>query len=346
MRPSAPCRSAGLATSTASTAILTPAAAQPVQARLHLGRSRPGPRARSARSGPRSTRAPGPGPARPRPSARLISTTSVGPSGNSPAPGVSAGTIAVSCARPAVSITSSRNRPGSAAANRRAARSPSALSGTRSTVIPSSGCSACRLAQNPVNPGPCVTTTSCPLPIASWAAASATAPACGLAGSLTMASARPAAGSSRKSSLTNGPNDSPTAARTRQGPSSAGGTGSATGRSSSMKQRAHGPTPATSASASAGAPAVGAAAVLPAARAVPVAPGPEAGPAAVPRWPPSRPDAWPVAPGAVCRSGALRGAGVWPAEPGTDSRSAVMPGARAAASGAGSCSAAPPGAGA
>ncbi len=192
-------RSAALAMSTSSTLTRTPA---------DLSRSRPA-----------SSSGATPGPARPimataepehastwaraspaAPELRLTSTTSDGTSGNSPEPGVAAGIMTAWCGSPAASITSSVNSPGSAVANRRAARSPPALSGTRSTVIPSSGCSACRLAQNPVKPGPCVITTSRPLLIASRVAASSTAQESALAESPTIASARSAAGSWRKSS--------------------------------------------------------------------------------------------------------------------------------------------------
>ena len=52
--------------------------------------------------------------------------------------------------------------PGSVAANRCAASSPAMLSAVRIRVMPSDGCSACRLAQKPASPALGVMTTRLP----------------------------------------------------------------------------------------------------------------------------------------------------------------------------------------
>ena len=86
--------------------------------------------------------------------------------------------------------------------------------------MPSDGYSACRLAKNPVKPGPSLITTSWPVLSASPAEASAAALASESSGSPRMARVRPAPGSSGKSSSASLLNGWFVATVTRQGRSS------------------------------------------------------------------------------------------------------------------------------
>ena len=80
------------------------------------------------------------------------------------------------------------------------------LFAVRIRVMPSEGCSACRLAQNPASPAAGVITTSVPAASASWAAVTRVAAASGSARSPMTASTPVAAGSSSNTSAAIRPN--------------------------------------------------------------------------------------------------------------------------------------------
>ena len=111
------------------------------------------------------------------------------------------------------------------------------LFAVRISVMPSEGCSACRLAQNPASPAAGVIITSVPAAIASWAAVTRVAAASGSARSPITASTPVAAGSSSNTSAAIRPNGCRVVAYSCQGSSSTGSTGNCGKRSSSAKQR-------------------------------------------------------------------------------------------------------------